>query len=104
MDILSLTTTVGNVEDANRLARELVGARLAACVQVEQGLLSHYRWEGRTCEDPEVRLTAKTLPELRAALETFLAEHHPYDLPQVLWHLDEAGAAYAQWVRGEVQS
>ncbi|TFZ03698.1 divalent-cation tolerance protein CutA [Ramlibacter humi] len=103
MDILSLTTTVGNLEDANRLARALLAERLAACVQVEQGLLSHYRWEGRSCEDPEVRLTVKTLPRLRAALEAFLAGHHPYDVPQLLWHVDEASPAYADWVRGEVR-
>ena len=103
MEILSLTTTVGNAEDANQLARALVEARLAACVQVEEGLRSHYRWEGRVCDEPEVRLTAKTLVRLRPALEAFLAEHHPYEVPQLLWHPDDASAAYAEWVRQQVR-
>jgi periplasmic divalent cation tolerance protein len=102
MDILSLATTVGNIEDANRLARALVAERLAACVQVDEGVRSHYRWQGKACEEPEVRLTVKSLPRLRGAIEAFLAEHHPYELPQLLWHVDEAAAAYADWVCREV--
>ena len=104
MDILSLTTTVRTPEDAQRLAKSLVEHRLAACVQVEPGLRSHYRWEGRTCDDAEVRLTVKTLPAARERLLAFLAEHHPYDVPQLLWQVMQASPAYAEWVRGEVDA
>ena len=48
----------------------------AACVQIEEGLTSLYRWQGKDCEEPEVRLTIKTLPGCEAALqELFRAEH-----------------------------
>ena len=40
-------TTVATPEDAARLARGAVEAGLAACVQVEGPVVSHYRWEGR---------------------------------------------------------
>lgn len=101
MDILSLTTTVGSVDDANRLARALVEQRLAACVQVDEGVRSHYRWEGAACDDPEVRLTVKSLPSLLPRLQAFLAGQHPYKLPQVLWHTMSASPAYGEWVRSE---
>ena len=39
-DILIVTTTVGSAADAQRLARELVERRLAACVQVDAGVTS----------------------------------------------------------------
>ncbi len=102
--LLSLTTTVGSEADAQHLARGLLEARLAACVQVEGGLVSHYRWQGGLHADPEWRLTAKTLPALRPAVEAFLAARHPYSLPQVLWQALDAGAAYAAWVQGEVSA
>lgn len=100
--ILSVTTTVGSLADARRLAAEILGRRLAACVQLESGLVSLYRWQGRQCEAPEVRLVIKTLPECGAALEALFAQHHPYELPQFLTARLGAGAAYLAWVRSEV--
>lgn len=101
-DILTITTTVGSRADAERLARLLVEQRLAACVQVEEGLVSFYRWDGRLCEDPEVRLTIKTLPALRERLAAAFAEHHPYEVPQFTAWTTGASEAYAAWVRAEV--
>ena len=100
--ILSVTTTVGSAAEAEALAVALMDARLAACVQVEPGVVSHYRWEGRRHADPEVRLTIKTLPAAEAALQAFFAAHHPYDVPQFLATPMRASPAYADWVRGEV--
>ena len=101
-DILAITTTVGKLEEARALARELVERRLAACVQVDPGVLSFYRWEGKPCEDAEARITIKTLPEREAAIVAFFAERHPYALPQFLGVRMQASAAYAGWVRQEV--
>lgn len=100
--ILTVTTTVGSLDDARRLAREIVERRLAACVQLEPIAASFYRWEARLCEDPEVRLSIKTLPRLRDALQACLRELHPYELPQFLAETQQASAAYADWVRSEV--
>ncbi len=100
--ILSLTTTVGSADDARRLAQALIERRLAACVQLEEGVQSHYRWQGRTCAEPEARLTVKTLPSQLPALQAFFAEHHPFELPQLLWQTMQASPAYAAWVKQEV--
>lgn len=101
-DILSVTTTVASLADARQLARAIVQRRLAACVQVEEGLTSFYRWQGRESEDAEMRLTIKTLPGCAQALQALFREAHPYELPQFLAATMEAGDAYYEWVRGEV--
>lgn len=101
LDILIVTTTVGSQADAERLARELVQRRLAACVQVDAGVKSFYRWEGRLCEDAEWRLVVKSRPPLEAALRSFFAEHHPYDTPQFTAWPAAASEAYGDWVRQE---
>lgn len=103
-DILALTTTVGTLEDAQALAVQLVERRLAACVQIEPIALSVYRWEGRVCQEPEVRLSIKTAPEAREPLVAFLAQHHPYELPQVTLSTLAASAAYADWVRDQTST
>lgn len=101
-DILSVTTTVGSEADAQRLAREMLQRRLAACVQLERGLVSHYRWQGRLCEEAEVRLVIKTLAACAGALQAFFAEQHPYEVPQFLACPMQGSRAYADWVRAEV--
>jgi periplasmic divalent cation tolerance protein len=100
--ILSVTTTVASMEDARRLARGLVETGLAACVQIETIEASVYRWDGRLCEDPEVRLTIKTLPSAREAMQAFFDANHPYDVPQFTAVVAECSRAYADWVRSEV--
>ena len=102
LDILSVTTTVASAADAQRLAHAMLERRLAACVQVDEGLTSHYHWQGRQCEEPEVRLTIKTLPACEAALQALCAQEHPYQLPQFLAVGMKATPAYAAWVRAEV--
>ena len=101
LDILSVTTTVGSLADAQALAREVIARRLAACVQVEPGLTSFYRWNGKQCEEAEVRLVIKTLPGCETALRELFARHHPYELPQFLAVPMRASEAYAAWVRSE---
>lgn len=103
LDILTVTTTVGSEADAQRLAREIVDQRLAACVQVEAGLQSFYRWEGRQCEEAEVRLVIKTLPACEAALQQLFSQRHPYDVPQFLAVTMRASEAYARWARAEIR-
>jgi len=101
-DVLTVTTTVGSLEAARRLAREILAGRLAACVQIEPGLTSLYRWNGELCEEPEVRLVIKTLPGREPALQTLFAQHHPYELPQFAAVSMKASDAYGGWVRAEV--
>ena len=101
-DILAVTTTVGSVQEAQALAREILAERLAACVQIEQGLTSVYRWKGELCEAPEVRLVIKTLPGRESALQALFVKHHPYELPQFTAAPMKASDAYSQWVRAEV--
>ncbi len=102
LDILSVTTTVGSPAAAKDLAGQILAARLAACVQIDVGHTSLYRWKGELREEPEVRLVIKTLPGCEAALHALFDRHHPYELPQFLAHRMRASEAYAAWARAEI--
>lgn len=102
--ILVVTTTVGSAAAAAALARSILEHRLAACVQIDPEVTSFYRWKGQLCEEQEARLVIKTAPGQEAALRAFLAEHHPYELPQFVAVSVPASADYAQWVLGEVSA
>ena len=102
LEILSITTTVGSMDAARTLARQILEDGLAACVQLDAGVTSLYRWKGELHDEPEVRLVIKTRPECEVALQALFASHHPYELPQFLVTSMRPSAAYRDWVRAEV--
>jgi periplasmic divalent cation tolerance protein len=94
-------TTVGDQEAAERIARALVEARLAACVQIVPGLRSIYRWQGAIEDAAECQLIAKA-PRARAeALAARLREIHPYEVPEIVTIEGCASAAYGAWLLAE---
>jgi periplasmic divalent cation tolerance protein len=60
-DYVQVITTTANQDDAERIARALVEARLAACVQVLGPMTSTYRWKGRIETAQEWQCVAKIL-------------------------------------------
>ena len=88
---------------AQSIADALVAERLAACVQVLEGMTSTYAWQGRVHRDAEVLLLAKTTAERFAALAARVDELHPYETPEVLGlDVGHALERYAAWVRDQV--
>ena len=104
VDILELTTTTETEEQAQELARQLVRARLAACVQVVGPIHSVYRWQGEICESAEFRLTAKSIPQRQASLLDFVKSVHPYQTPEILVHVVQVSEEYGRWLTEQVSA
>ena len=85
--------TAGSREEAARLAEMLVGAHLAACVQIMPEMESVYRWQGRVHREPEVLLLAKTTAACFAELEREVRALHTYDTPEIIGRADFARMA-----------
>lgn len=93
-------TTLASEAEAAALARQIVQARLGACVQL-QAIRSFYVWHDRAHEEPEWLLSIKTRSALYPALQTWLLAHHPYETPEIVRVPITAGsAAYLSWVDG----
>jgi periplasmic divalent cation tolerance protein len=93
-------TTFPSLDEAKRVGDALVGARLAACVNMFPGMVSIYEWKGAREVADEVAMIIKT----RAALiEAVLAEAkrlHPYELPALLVLPTEGGSVeYCGWIK-----
>mgnify|MGYP000106110874 CR=1 FL=1 len=91
-----------DAQKACSMAKDLVENRLAACVNVLEGVRSFYRWRGEICQEPEVLLIIKTRKESLEALIQKVRSLHPYELPEIL-ALDVVGglSEYMGWVREE---
>ena len=103
-EALVVLVTAPDREVGLRLAREVVSARLAACVNVLDGITSVYRWEGRVAEDAEVLLVCKTAPARLAELQQMIAERHPYDVPEFVAVRPAAvEERYLAWLSAEIR-
>ncbi len=103
--LLIVITSLPTLEQAQTIARKLVENRLAACVQIQQGVKSIYRWDGKICEENEVLLSAKTSRALWEEIRGFIQNNHPYDLPEIMAFTPvEYEQQYGQWVEAELMS
>jgi len=92
-------STVGSAKDAERLARALVERRLAACVNLVPGVVSHYRFLGELHRDDEWLLVIKTRAERLDALRAALVELHPYEVPElVALEISGGNEPYLRWL------
>ena len=91
--------TAGSQEEASRLAEMLVGAHLAACVQIMPQMESIYRWKGEVHRAPEFLLLAKTTAGCFDELEREVRSLHTYDTPEIIAvPAAHVSAPYFEWL------
>ena len=96
--VIFCTAPAGEAED---LARTLLDARLAACVNVT-GVQSCFRWEGAVTSETERLLVVKTQYRLLDPLIERIRELHSYETPEIIALPIVGGyAPYLDWVREE---
>lgn len=101
-DLRVVLVTAPDARVGREIAKKIVEARLAACVNLISGVTSIYRWDQAVREDEEVLLLVKTRASRCRDLEASVRDMHPYDLPEVLTLAVAGGSeAYLDWVREE---
>jgi periplasmic divalent cation tolerance protein len=83
-DKIVVLCTCGNETEADALARSLVDARLAACVNILPRIRSVYRWNGAVESAEEWLLIIKTARGLFAAVQSTVGKLHSYEIPELL--------------------
>lgn len=98
-----MTTTLATRKQALEMATAIVKAGLAACVQ-QWPVHSTYRWKGKIESGREHLLSCKTRAARATALQRFIREHHPYEVPEIIATPISGGfPAYMSWLRRETQ-
>lgn len=100
---VQVITTLGTHAEALALARRLIEARQAACVQIVGPVTSVYRWEGELEEDEEWQCWIKTRSDLLPALMAVVQAAHPYQVPEILaLPVLDGHAPYFAWLDEQV--
>jgi periplasmic divalent cation tolerance protein len=102
-DACVVLMTLPDRDKAVSMGRALVEERLAACVNVLDGVRSIYAWKGQVQEDPEVLCVIKTTLDRFEALRARIVALHPYEVPEVVaLPIVAAHAPYLAWLIGSV--
>lgn len=102
MPALIAYITVPDREEALRIGRALLEERLAACINVLDGMQSVYRWQGALEEARECVLLVKSTSTRKEALAAKVKELHKYDVPCIVFLPLEGGSPeYLAWIERE---
>ena len=95
--------TAANQKEADKLSRNLVEEKLAACATIVPGVWSRYHWQGKVEHSEELLLIVKTLPRLYKKVEKRVRELHSYTVPEILaLPIIEGNPAYLKWIAESV--
>jgi periplasmic divalent cation tolerance protein len=96
--------TCGSRAEAQRIARQIVSRRLAACANLlEAPVQSVYRWKGKVEKAREFLLLIKTSAVRLAALQAEVKRLHSYDVPEFIALPIIAGSPeYLRWLAASV--
>ena len=101
MKHIAVMTTVGNRDEARRLAHALVERKLAACAHISE-IDSVYTWKGAVQAEKEFRLLFKTTGDRYEAVAAAIRELHSYELPAIYAvAFERVEAAYGAWIDAE---
>ena len=95
--------TVKEVEEARKIAKDLVKKRLAACVNILPQVESHFWWKDKLATEKENLLIIKTKDTLLPELAKAVKKNHSYSIPEIIAVPITGGSRpYLEWMDAEV--
>jgi periplasmic divalent cation tolerance protein len=97
-------TTWPSIVEAEQAGRAIVEKRLAACVNILPGMISHYWWEGKIERAEEVVMLVKTRAALAEAVRQAVKASHSYQTPAIMvLPVESVDADYYRWILEEAK-
>jgi periplasmic divalent cation tolerance protein len=92
-------TTWPSIVEAEKAGHTIVEQRLAACVNIVPGMISHYWWQDKIERSEEVVMLVKTCASLAEAVGAAVKKQHSYTIPAVMaLPVESVDPAYQKWI------
>ncbi len=102
-EYLQVFITLPDRKGAEALGRQLLQAKLAACIQVLGPITSHYWWQGKITRSREFLCIVKTSARRYRRLEKMVKHLHPYEIPEIIALPIRTGyPPYLNWLQQEL--
>jgi periplasmic divalent cation tolerance protein len=100
MEEIVVFITASDEDEAARIARVLVEARLSGCVNIIKNIRSIYSWQGKIEDEKEVLMVAKTQKPLFDSLIKRVKELHSYTVPEIIaLPITQGSEDYLKWLK-----
>ena len=100
---VTIYAVFADADEAERIGRQMIEERLAACVNILGACRSIYRWQEGVETATETPALFKTTRAKAEALVEKISAMHSYSVPSVtVWPIDHLPLPYAQWVEESV--
>ena len=97
-------TTWPSIVEAEQAGRAIVEKRLAACVNILPGMISHHWWQGKLERGEEAVMLIKTRASLAEAVRRAVKELHSYTTPAIMvLPVESVDADYYRWIVEEAK-
>lgn len=94
-----MLVTTANKKEAHRIARALIKAKLAACVNIIGGVESLFWWKGKVDRAKELLLIIKSKKEKMPKIIKLVKSVHSYEVPEIISLPITAGFnPYLKWI------
>lgn len=92
--------TASDRQEAERIGRQCVSERLAACANVIPAITSYFWWEGKVDQSGEAALILKTASSRLDELKQRVRQLHSYECPCIVaWKIESGDQSFLDWVR-----
>ncbi len=101
-EFVTILVTTASVAEAERIAGELLAAKLIACANIVGGISSLFSWAGAVQKESEVLIIIKSRQAHFNEIEQKVRQLHSYEVPEILAIPILTGSEpYLQWLRDE---
>jgi periplasmic divalent cation tolerance protein len=98
-------TTWPSIVEAEAAGRKIVERRLASCVNILPGMISHFWWEGKIERAEEVVMLVKTRAALAEPVRAAVKELHTYTTPAMMvLAVESLDPDYHRWIVQETSA
>jgi periplasmic divalent cation tolerance protein len=97
--VLLALSTFPDRETAQRISKQLVSEKCAACANILPGIESIYRWKEKIETGNETLVLFKLSEDRQSAFQEKLRSVHPYGVPEIIFVPIVSGLPdYLRWV------
>ena len=101
--MIIIKTSSDNFDTLEKICKQVISKKLAACANIIPGCYSYFYWEGKIQKNQEYLVFIKTFKISEKKIYEIIKKYHNYDIPEILTlKVENIEKNYMKWASGEI--